>query len=221
MDEQLKRFEQIGHQAIRRIFDDRSAELLLSSFKVAGENRNIRMLEYAYHDGGHATGIGLARKIRENVLQGSWYRAVEEWRADGVAFELAGRILSAPVFGSLVASNLCTRFGVDALRQGGPELDTDVTVVKLTFHHLLKGGALAVGRDGKLTLTATSLTDLGRSVAVLRKAAVDLTHDELLLEHVLGIHGLYGSRFAITTDLDDLFRQTVLGPCRDLVSGLQ
>jgi hypothetical protein len=221
MKEQLNRFERFGRQAVCRVFDEPSAELLLSSFAVAGPSLDTRILEYAFHDGGHSTGRGLPEKIFENVLNGPWIRAVEEWRADGVSFELASRILSPAVFGTLVASNLCTRFGVDALRKGGPQLDTDVNVARLTFHHLLGAGALAVGKDGRLTLKATSLSDLGDAVSSVRKAAVALTHEELLLDSTLGIHVLYGTRVGIPRDVEDLFSQLVLGPCADLAAGLQ
>ncbi len=66
------------------------------------------------HDAGHAAGLGLRRKVNDNLIPGYWYRGVEEWRADGIGFEIGTRLLDATAAADDVASNFVVRFGLSA-----------------------------------------------------------------------------------------------------------
>src|SRR5260370_1361889 len=115
--------EKAAFEAIRTIFDEASSALLLSAYipqRMLAARLNA---EYSFHETGHASGIGLNHKLGARVLNSPFYGAVEEWRADGVAFEVARRSLPVASAGALVASNLITRFGIDAHRKGALDFD--------------------------------------------------------------------------------------------------
>jgi hypothetical protein len=107
MHEQRKRFTKAGRRCIRAIFDRASADFLLEPFREKNAAFQLQYEEYQMHDFGHATGIGLNYKLRhEDILATPSLRGVEEWRADGVAFDLADRVLPRDRAAQLIASNL-------------------------------------------------------------------------------------------------------------------
>jgi len=211
MREQRRRFQAAGRECIRRIFTEPGASLLLNAIEGEDAGIEVQQREYAMHDIGHASGIGLRRKLADGLLSTFWMRSVEEWRADGVAFELAARTGSQEAAGKLVAANLCVRLGIDAQRGGGIERDTDVNVSLLTFDRLLKAGAIRiVGR--RLAFEESTWAGLARAVEVMRTDAVHLTREELRCEHLLGLHRLYGGLEVQPATLE-LFRGLVVDVC--------
>jgi hypothetical protein len=82
MLEQLNRYTKAGKACIQRIFEEDSAELLLSAMDVSDPWFSLQHREFSYHEIGHATGLGLKRKLSAGLLATPWYRAVEEWRSD-------------------------------------------------------------------------------------------------------------------------------------------
>jgi hypothetical protein len=192
MEEQSKRFLECGRECIHRIFEPRTAELLLSVYSDDEARIQLQHQEYQFHEAGHATGIGLMTKLREGLLATWWHGAVEEWRADGVAFAVALRLLPEDEVGRLVASNFCTRFGIDSHRSGGSDRDRDVAASLLTLDQLLRGGGLVI-KGQQLSLKDPSYRGLVRATALHRAAAMRFTEIEAGLQYPIGIHGLYGS----------------------------
>jgi len=179
MEEQRRRFL-IAEGCIQKIFDHESAEILLAPLRNLDDWVQTVTDEYQLHDFGHATGLGLIKKLDSGVLQTTYLGGVEEWRADGVAFELAGRMLPIERVGRILASNLVTRFGLDSHRRGR-FLDTDVNAGLLTFNCLIEADAISVNNRGELCFTRSSLDSLIKAGAVdfLRSEAVRLTRNEL------------------------------------------
>ncbi len=119
MTEQRRRFLDSGRECLHRIWEPDSAALLLAALENESIGTRNRHLEYQFHDAGHATGLGIDRKVQENLFPTYWYASVEEWRSDGVEFDLADTALSTEEAGQVVAVNLCVRLALDAHRRGG------------------------------------------------------------------------------------------------------
>jgi hypothetical protein len=220
MGEQRRRFCDAGRSCIRTLFEPDSAGLLLAPFEDEETAIQIQHREYQLHDAAHACGIGLKVKLADNLLTSPWYRAVEEWRADGVAFAIAERLFSPEEVSRLVASNLCVRLGVDAHRAGGVERDTDSNATLLTFSCLLAGGMLEIAPGGRLALTDPTPRGLVQAVELLRAEAVALTRRELKLTCPQGIWQLYGS-IPLHSAACMLFKSYVLQPCRGMFGALK
>ncbi|HYO54815.1 DUF6014 family protein [Archangium sp.] len=177
MIEQRRRFLDSGMFCIRRIFDTDSADLICSAVEGHCGLQN-QHLEYSLHDIGHATGLGLPIKIGLGLLPSYWYRGVEEYRADGMALELAARLLPEEHFGRVVASNLYTRLGLDAHRLGGMFRDGDVNSALLTLDRLFEANALRIV-DGRLMFRDMSYQGLAKAVTLIRSEGLVLTRAEL------------------------------------------
>jgi hypothetical protein len=219
MSEQSLRFLAAGHLCIERVFEADTAELLLSVYEDDETRIQAQHLEYQFHEAGHAAGIGLTRKLTDGLLVTWWHGGVEEWRADGVAFEVAARLLTEEEAGRIIASNLCTRFGLDAHREGGVERDRDVASSLLTLDQLLRGGDLVIKKQ-KLALRDVSLRGLVEATAYHRLNAVTLTREERALQYEIGIHGCYGS-VAVERSSRAVFEGLVREPCAGIYKGLQ
>ena len=220
MTEQRRRFLIAGEHCIRAIFEPESAELLLRPMREDREAMSIQHHEYSAHEAGHAAGIGLEVKLQRDLLTNGWMRAVEEWRSDGVAFELLSHFLPEADVARIICSNFLTRFGMDAHRQGGLEADTDVNATLLTFCCLLESGAIRIGGSGRLAFNHPSLTGLVQGVEMMRSEAVTLTRRELLLSRPEGLWGLYGS-VPVSPAAVLLFRHLVVRPCQGFFTDLQ
>ena len=219
MKEQLRRFEISGRRCIERIFDADTAAFLLAPMDASSGGEQVRHRSYDLHDVGHVAGLGLAQKVAEGLLPGFWYRAVEEWRADGVAFEVGARLMSEQDAAHDLASNFCVRFGVDAHRPGGLDQDQDVACILLMLDRLLRDGGLKI-TGGRLALTDLSYKGLIRAFEGERYDTVDLTRRELATEHSTGILRLYGSvpmHPSTAAILEGLVRE----PCRGFFSTLR
>jgi hypothetical protein len=216
--EQSQRFLK-GRECIRRIFDHDTAELLLSVYQDDGTRVHAQHQEYQFHEAGHAAGLGLTRKLDGGFLATWWHGAVEEWRSDGVAFEIASRLLPEEETGRIIASNLCTRFGLDAHRIGGVERDRDVASSLLTMDQLLRGGDLMI-RGKKLAFRDVSLGGLVRATALHRLNAVKLTQEEMALHYDLGLHACYGS-VAVEKGSRAVFEGLVREPCAGIYTELR
>lgn len=219
MGEQRRRFVEGGRACIRTIFDAATADLLLESEETPEEQAMVQHEEYQFHEAGHASGIGLTHKLSAGLLATWWHGAVEEWRSDGVAFELAGRILGEEEAGRLVASNFCTRFGVDSHRLGGPDRDRDVAASLLTFDHALRAGAFKM-KGGKLALRDLSYRGLFAATAPHRMLAVRLTQEEMALGYEIGIHGRYGG-IAVEASSRMIFDGLVRDACEGMFKDLR
>lgn len=221
MSEQLARVEKAAFEAIRAIFDDASSALLLSAYTPEPMLAARLNAEYSFHETGHASGIGLNHKLAAGVLNSPFYGAVEEWRADGVAFEVARRSLPLETAGTLVASNLITRFGIDAHRKGALDFDTDVNAVLLTFHSLIKSGMLKVNPENRLSFADATLTGLVRATELMCASAISLTRREMQLSDPRAIWTLYPNMIAVPESVRHLFQQTVINPCLGLYRELR
>lgn len=220
MTEQSRRFAEGSRLCIRQIFDRASADLLLAPLVTDALRNALQHLEYQYHEAGHASGLGLSAKFAKNLIPSFWLRAVEEWRADGVAFSLAKGRLSAADFGRVVASNFCTRFGLDAHRQGGEEKDTDVNACEIALKSLLENEAVVV-RNRRLVLRDLSYEGLARAVDQQINDAIHLTRSELRLEHPEGIQALYPNEIDVPYAVRTVFKGLVVEPCRGIFRQLR
>jgi hypothetical protein len=219
MTEQRRRWENAGFECVERIFDAVSAKLLLLPVLDRAQGIAVQSREYQLHDCGHAAGLGLDYKLERNFLSMPMMAGIEEWRADGVDFELATQVLPPEQAYEVVASNMVTRFGLDAHRGGGLDRDYDVTVVVLTLDRLLKSRAVRL-RDGRLSFADPTPRGLLRAIELHRVEAVQLTRDELALEHHAGLPRLYG---AVTPSpaAEEIFQAHVVEPCRGLFPRLR
>lgn len=218
MGEQLRRFEIAGRRCIQRIFDADTADLLLAPMDATSGGEQVRHRSYDLHDVGHIAGYGFVNKVNENLIPGHWYRAVEEWRADGIAFEIGARLLDERSAGHDLASNFCVRFGMDVHRSS-IDSDLDVTCTLLMLDRLLAQGALKI-QGGRLALKDCSYGGLVRAFDIERHDTIELTRRELQLEHPTGIMRLYGSisvHPSTTAILEGLVRE----PCRKFFTSLR
>jgi hypothetical protein len=219
MTRQRERFRRFATITIPEIFEPESATLLLNSLEDDGEGISNQCREFAFHEAGHATGIGLRKKLSDNLLSSTWYRAVEEWRADGLEFCFLIDTLSHEDAGRTIAANLCLRFGSDVHREGGVQRDTDVMATLITLDALLHGRGLKIGPNRKLEFRDPSFRGLVAATEEHRRAALNLTKDEMELDHPEGIWSLYGS-IPIDIETRTILEGLVLQPCRNLVHGL-
>lgn len=216
MSEQHKRFISSGIKCITKCWEPRSASLLLRGFREKRHAFQVRSNEYQLHDFGHATGLGLAYKVANNLLRSPMDHGTEEFRADGVGpFELGSRLLTEHRAAEVVASNLCTRFGLDAHRKGG-NLDGDAYASELTFYHLIESGAITRS-NGKMKFNNPSPYGLLRAVEVLRAVAVKLTREEMA--DPSSMWRLY--RIDIPRGHSLMFHEYIVEPCRGLYNDLQ
>lgn len=220
MDEQRRRFETGAKPCLRRIFEPASAQLLIGALENSSPDWLLQYQEFQYHEVGHATGLGLRRKLREGLLATPWYRGVEEWRADGIAFELLARTLSPIEAGKTIAANFVLRFGVDAQRGGGMERDTDVSATLLSFESLFASGYLKIGVERKLEFTHVSYEGLLQATEKMRYDALRVTREEMGLAFPQGIWGLYGS-LQVSPGTRRLFQGMVVDPCAGIFSTLR
>jgi len=221
MAEQLIRVGRGAFEAIRTIFDGPSSTLLLSAYTPQSRLVATLNTEYSFHEAGHASGLGLNHKLAAGVLNSTFYGAVEEWRSDGVAFEVARRSLPIETVGTLVASNLITRFGIDAHRRGSLDLDTDVNSVLLLFHSLIESGLLRVHPDNRLGFVDATFSGLVHATEMMRASAISLTRREIQLRNPRAIWTLYPNAIAVPESVRQLFQQTVITPCQGLYSELR
>jgi hypothetical protein len=219
MIEQRRRFE-TAKRCVEKIFEPEAAELLLGPLSEFDQYVQVLSDEYQLHDFGHASGIGLMRMLKADVLRTPFLGGIEEWRADGVAFEIGQKVLPLERLERVFASNLITRFGLDAQRQGGL-IDTDVNAALFTFTCLLDTGAITTGRHNQLRFTRSSLRDLLNAGATefLRSEAIRLTRAEMAYDDPRSIWRLKGvdpSRAAET-----LFREHIVEPCLGAFTNLR
>jgi hypothetical protein len=209
-------FNAFGQRCIRTVFDADTADLVVEPLVRQAVGERVHTRSYEIHDAAHATGIGLAQKIRDNLLPGYWYRGVEEWRADGIAFEASRRLLSPPEVADDLASNLCVRFGLDVPRAsaGIDGSDEHLPSSLLLLDRMLRHGLMTI-RRGRLALADVSAKGLVDAFEPHRAEAVELTRRELQLEQSAGVMRLYGSlevHRASEAILEGLIRE----PCRGL-----
>lgn len=219
MTEQWRRWESAGFRCIETIFDARSADLLLDPVRERAAGITLQAEEYQLHDGGHAAGMGLDYKLRENLLSNYWLQGVEEWRADGIDFELANIVLPADHAYRIHASNMTTRFGLDAHRGGGIDRDFDVAVVVLTLDRLMQSGSLCI-RGNRLSFTDPTPRGLVQATELHRAEALRLTRRELSLTHSKGLVRLY-SAITPSAVTEEIFLNYVVEPCRGYFSELR
>jgi hypothetical protein len=70
-----------------QIFEPQTSELLIDALADETIGSQRQTIEYLYHEAGHASGLGIKRKVRENLFHDVWDGGVEEWRTDGIEFE--------------------------------------------------------------------------------------------------------------------------------------
>jgi hypothetical protein len=219
MTEQRRRLNDAGFECVERIFDSESAALLLDPLLDDDEGTIVQHIEYQFHDAGHAAGIGLHLKLEQGLLPDFTSQGIEEWRADGVDFELAARALPTELAAKLVASNFVTRFGVDAHRAGGLDRDFDMVVTLFTLDRLFRNHALRV-KGGRLAFADPTPRGLLRAVELHRVEAVRLTREELSLSHTSGLARLYAS-LGVDKASEEVFRGLVVEPCRGVFTQLR
>lgn len=218
MDEQLRRFDAAGRRCVERIFDADTAALLLTPMDASKGGLQVRHRSYDIHESGHSSGLGFVNKVDNQLLSGFWYRCIEEWRADGIGFEVGARLLDEEAAGNDLASNFCIRFGMDAHRSS-VDSDGDVACTLLLIDRLMAQGALMV-KGGRLALRDVSHRGLVRAFESWRYEAIELTRRELQLEQSTGILRLYGSvpfHPSSTAILEGLVRE----PCRAFFTTLR
>lgn len=213
MGEQERRFHGFVYDNIQRICETETAALVLAPLIDEDTSLQNRHFEYQYHDAGHATGLGFDRKVIDDMFLSYWNGSVEEWRADGVEFELAACTLTPEEAGKIVAVNFCVRIGLDAHRLGGLDRDTDVNASVLTLDSLFQSGEIELTKSGQLRLRDISYPGLLKAVVLHRAQAMRLTRQELNLEYPKGIHRLYGS-IEVQASTLEIFKGLVVERCR-------
>ena len=201
------RFYRSVKKNIRRIFEPSTAKLLLESLtdEEIGVERQSR--EYWYHEASHATGLGIRHKVRNNLLLTNWYSGIEEWRTDGVEFELAVRTLPNEEIGKLVAANLCLRFGVDAQRTTNSDLDTHAICSLLMLDCFLRSGVFCI-QDNQLALCNPNNENLAKTVEMHRTEAILLTREEIAVESI----DCY-QLIKVEQEIREIFQKFVIKPC--------
>jgi hypothetical protein len=208
------RFTEAGQQCIRTVFDADTADLLLEPLTRTTDGIHVHLRSYEIHDSGHIAGLGMARKLRDNLLPGYWYRGVEEWRADGIGFEVASRLLQHDEVASDAASNLCVRFGFNIPRaQRGLDGSTEhLPCCLILLDRLLRHGFLII-RRGRLALRDPSSRGLVEAFVPHRSEAIELTRRELTLAEPAGIMRLYGG-FEVHRATEAILEGMIREPCR-------
>ncbi|MBD2515242.1 hypothetical protein H6G93_09510 [Nostoc sp. FACHB-973] len=208
-----QRFHQVVRRNIPRIFEPETANLLLDSLADETIGSQRQHIEYQYHDAGHATGLGIKRKIQDKLLSTYWFAGIEEWRADSVEFDLAIRTMPNAEVGKLIAANLCLRFGIDAQRWGGYDYDTHATSSLFNLEYLFRSSAMHIKKD-KLALRNPDYQSLVKAIEMQRAEAVSITREELFLEHPTGILGCYHS-IKVHQSTKEIFRKFIVGASKD------
>lgn len=212
MTAQEQRFKSLGQARLGMIFSAASSELLIRSLSSGSIKAHLlRHKEFQFHEAGHATGITLQNKIIGGLLPTTWHGGVEEWRADGVEFELLSRMCSDEEAGQIIAANYCLRFGIDAHRGSDIEQDTDVIATILTFSSLLNSGSVHINDERKLCFTAESFDALVSTTRSHRQRALQLTRQEIELRDAPAVVNLYGS-MRVDSTTRHLFEELVRQP---------
>ena len=216
MNEQSKRYS-VALTCVERIFTPESAAMLIGLVSSGKGMLSIAADEYGLHDtAGHGNGIELSRKLDGNLLPNATYRGFEEFRADGLAMEIAGRVHGVDYATKIVASNLIVRLGVDAHRAGGMDTDTDVQCALLGLHHLFESKQLVTAPSGKLMFIEPTPEALWRATKPQRNIAVEVTQSELHLTRVEGLSWLYAKYFDMPECARSVFMEKVVTPCLGL-----
>lgn len=222
MSEQHRRFLDSGQKCIRRIWEQKSADFLVSTLLDENTANFYRSLEYQFHEFGHAVGLGIECKIQGNLFSNNnyWNAAVEESRSDGVELELAAKELSEEEAGKVVAVNFCVRQALDAHRQGGLNRDADVVASLLNFSLLYESGEVGI-KNRQFYLRDLSYKGLLRAVKPHREWAIRLTRQELNLGYLQGIFRLYGSAVFVNYAVTEMFQGLVVDPCKGIFQELR
>ena len=217
--EQKRRFTGSSHECIRKIFEPKTANLLLAPLEDQVNGERYRHLDTQVHEAGHANGVGFDFKLKNKLFQNYTYAGVEEWRSDSLGFEFASCTLSAEEAGKLVAVNFCIRFGLDAHRLGGLEKDVDVHATLISLEYLLQNDAIYLTKNGQLALRNISYPGLLKAVEMHRTKALSLTRRELNLHSPTGLFALYKVDIHPATQL--IFQGLIVEPCAGIWSELQ
>lgn len=213
MTEQRKRFGG-ALECIKRVFDQRTAGLLFDLVGGVDGMVDLAALEYGLHDAaGHGNGVHLSEKLEGKHLPNATYRGFEEFRADGVALEVAERMFGLERASRIAASNAIVRLGLDAHRLGGLDADTDAQCALLHFHHLLESSQLSVGSAGRLTLVRADAHTLWRAYKPQRDLAIRVTQCELGLKRSAGLSWLYATHFNVPASSRHIFQEKIVAPC--------
>jgi hypothetical protein len=170
-----QRFEGWIQARIKKIFEPRTADLLLQVL----EDPICQLQEYCLHEAGHSVGLGLKLKMAKKLLPTYEHRAWEEYKTDIAGFHLADQALLPEQVGRLIAATLCIRFGIDAHRPGGVSQDHDVYACLLMLDRLLLSGHVRVLDNGQLELMDASFERLYQATAPHRREALYLIEQEL------------------------------------------
>jgi len=149
-----------------------------------------RNLEFQFHENGHATGIGFRSKSDIGFFDKFENCGVEEWRSDGVSFQLALDYGDPDIANSVAAACIALRFGVDARRDGGVGRDHDALAAALMLSDMLESGAVRIASDGKLVIENRSHAKLSDIVFAQADKAVKLTRleNDIALEKLDGLY---------------------------------
>lgn len=219
MNEQRRRLLDTGLACLEKIFDPETYKLIAAIHDDKESAYKVQHLEYQFHEVGHATGITIGEKVDQDLLVTYWQRAVEEWRADCMAFSYMQKICSKEDLEKAIASNLATRFGVDAHRAGGLELDTDVNTTLLIFDRLMVSEQLYIV-NGKLKLRASNYEELAAIYTKQIQDGNELTALESVLKHPQGVWGLYG-QVGVSNINRAMFSHYVLSKCAGAFNSLK
>lgn len=219
MTEQRRRFDNSGQECIQRIWEQSSAELILEPLSNPNLRDYYRNLEYQLHEAGHASGLGLESKIKEEIFTDYWNGSVEESRSDGIELEIAANILPDIEAGKLAAVNICVRQGLDAHRRGGLDRDGDAGASLINFAKLWDSGEVQI-KNGRLALRELTYPGLLRATKPLREWAMKITRKELRLNYSQGLYRLYGS-VEIHPAIEEIFLGLVIDPCKGFYQGLR
>lgn len=220
INEQHRRFCDSGQKCIQRIWEPETAEFFVSTLLEEKIGNHYRSLEYQFHELGHAAGLGLARKIRENLFSYDyWNASVEESRSDGVELEFAARELPEEEAGKIVVVNFFVRQALDAHRLGGLNRDGDVGASLLNFSFLWESGEVGI-KNSQLYLRDLSYKSLLRAVKPHREWAMRLTRKELSLDYPQGLFRLYGS-VSVHPAVEEIFKGLVVDPCKGIFKELR
>jgi hypothetical protein len=190
VEEQGRWFWEAGRRTIERVFEPESARFLLAPLESETGITTVYYRSYEIHDAGHSSGLGLRSKTNHELMPRIWHRGVEEWRADGIGFELGYRLLSKVDAANDLASNLVVRFGLS--RDTNDDLDGPTEHVPCTLimlDRLLREQQIVI-RSGRLALREPTLDGVIKALEPQRQEAIEFTKRELALGNLADAPGM-------------------------------
>jgi hypothetical protein len=151
------------------IFERETANFLLAPFRAGVDLAEHYRAQLVHHVSRY-----LGRGIQTSGVPTLHLAATEKFRWNGLALDIAARVMDNDEYANFVRAGWCLRFGVDSYRPGGIKRDSDVLAALIEFAHLLQSGCLIDCHD-KLAFRDLSVIGLRCAVEPMIASARTLT----------------------------------------------